>query len=96
MTGTEITALAVAAVGVFWMVGAYNRLVRGVELAFQRKSASTATFVLEHPDGIMTELASLATCEAIRIGLLASGCHVAVVQLTSATPTRTQMHAHWG
>lgn len=28
MTGTEIAALAIAAVAVFWMVGAYNRLTR--------------------------------------------------------------------
>ncbi|RVT52446.1 LemA family protein [Rubrivivax albus] len=69
MTGGQMAALAVAAVLVFWMVGAYNRLVglrnkvgaawQQVDEALQRRGEAVAPLVAAVRDGLVGEGAAL-------------------------------------
>lgn len=69
MTGGQVAALAAAAVLVFWMVGAYNRLValrnkvgtawQQVDEVLQRRGEAVAPLVAALRDGLVGEGAAL-------------------------------------
>lgn len=69
MTGEQLTAIAIAAVLVFWMVGAYNRLValrnriggawKQVDEVLQRRGDAVAPLVAALRDGLVGEGAAL-------------------------------------